>query len=195
MNKLPMRRLVLIDRDGTINVEKNYLSSPDQLELLPRAVEGIRLIKRLGLQVAVITNQSAIGRGYFGLDMLNRINQKLSEMLADRGAAFDAIYICPHRPDEGCACRKPKSGLAFKAADEFGAELSQSFVIGDNVCDIEMGKHIGAKTILVRTGHGAKLVTQTTIEPDYVVEDLLEAAQVIQSLVAQQRKVTHEIER
>jgi len=184
MNNRLTQHLVLIDRDGTINVERHYLSSPDQLELLPRAVEGIRLIKQLGLQVAVVTNQSAVGRGYFGLEMLECINQKLFEMLADRGAAFDAIYTCPHRPDEGCACRKPKSGLAVKAANEFGAELSQSFVIGDNVCDIEMGKLVGAKTILVRTGHGAELVSHETIEPDYVVEDLLEAAQVIQHLFA-----------
>ncbi|MEK6320313.1 MAG: HAD family hydrolase [Acidobacteriota bacterium] len=179
-----MSGLVLLDRDGTINVEKHYLSSPDQLMLLPRVGEGIKLIKQLGLPVALVTNQSAIGRGYFGFDTLNRINQRLCEMLADCGASLDAIYICPHRPDEGCACRKPAAGLAFKAADEFGADLSRSFVIGDNVCDVEMGKRVGAKTILVRTGYGAQLVAQATIEPDYIVDDVLEAAWLIHSLVA-----------
>ena len=181
-------RLVLLDRDGTINVEKHYLSSPDQVRLLPRAGEGIKLIKQLGLPVAVITNQSAIGRGYFDLDTLNRINQRLCEMLADCGASLDAIYICPHRPDEGCACRKPAAELAFEAAEKFGADLAESFVIGDNVCDIELGKLVGAKTILVRTGYGAQLIAQASIEPDYVVEDMLEAARLIQSLVAEAKE-------
>ena len=177
------RRVVLLDRDGTINLGKHYLSTPEELELLPGAAEGIRLMRGLGLSTIVITNQSAIGRGYFGVDMLRLIHQQLREMLADRGAVLDAIYVCPHQPDDGCACRKPVPGLAWKAADDFGAELSESFVIGDNVCDIEMGKRIGATTILVRTGYGAQVITQALVEPDYVVENLLEAAQTIRSLV------------
>jgi D-glycero-D-manno-heptose 1,7-bisphosphate phosphatase len=184
MIKTPLRRVVLLDRDGTINLEKHYLSSPEQLELLPYASEGIQLMTEMGFATAVITNQSAVGRGYFGLDRLNLIHQRLQEMLADRGAALDAIYVCPHRPDEGCACRKPVPGLAWKAAEDFGAEPSQAFVIGDNVCDIEMGKRIGATTILVRTGYGAQLVTQALIEPDYAVDNLLEAAKLIRDLAA-----------
>lgn len=175
--------MVLLDRDGTINLEKHYLSSPDQLELLPGASEGIQLMRGLGLSTVVITNQSAIGRGYFGFDRLHLIHQRLREMLADRGASLDAIYVCPHRPEEGCACRKPAPGLAWKAADDFGAELSESFVVGDNACDIELGKCIGATTILVRTGYGAEVSTQASIDPDYVVADLLGAARVIHSLV------------
>ena len=147
MNRTIKRRVVLLDRDGTINLEKHYLSSPEQLELLPHASEGIRLMKQLGLSTVVITNQSAVGRGFFGLDMLNLIHQRLREMLADREASLDAIYVCPHRPEEGCACRKPGPGLARKAAENFGADLSEAFVIGDNVCDIEMGKRIGATTL------------------------------------------------
>lgn len=178
---------MLLDRDGTINVEKNYLSSPDQLELLPCAAEGIQMMRQLGLATVVITNQSAIGRGYFDLDRLNRIHQQLGEMLADRGASLDAFYVCPHHPEEQCACRKPLPGLAVKAAGEFGAELTESFVIGDNVSDIEMGRRVGATTILVRTGYGAEVAARALIQPDYVVEDLLEAAYVIHSLVAAKR--------
>ena len=91
--------------------------------------------------------------------------------------------MCPHRPDEGCNCRKPAPGLAWKAADEFQADLSRSFVVGDKVCDIELGKQVGATTILVRTGYGAEVAAEGTTQADYVVEDLLEAARLIQRLV------------
>lgn len=179
-----MRRLVLLDRDGTINVEKEYLSSPDQVELLPGAAEGIRLIRGLGLQTVIVTNQSAIGRGYFGLDELDRIHQHLRELLMSFGATLDAIYVCPHTPEEGCDCRKPAPGLALKASDQFKADLSQSFVVGDKACDIELGKRVGATTILVRTGYGARVAAEMETQPDYVVEGLLEAARIIQRLVA-----------
>ncbi len=183
-----MTRLVLLDRDGTINVEKHYLSSPDQLELLPNAVAGIRLMRRLGLVTVGVTNQSAIGRGYFGPDRLESIHRRLGELLAGQGAFLDAMYFCPHRPDDGCECRKPAPGLAEQAAAAFGADLSRSFVIGDKVCDIELGKRVGATTILVRTGYGARVALEMdamagTSRPDYVVDDLLEAARAIERSV------------
>ena len=178
-----MSQVVLLDRDGTINVEKRYLSSPDQVELLPGAAEGLQLMRRLGLATVVVTNQSAIGWGYFGLDTLDRIHQRLRELLANHGASLDAIYVCPHRPDERCNCRKPAPGLARKAVEEFQADLSRSFVVGDKVCDIELGKRVEATTILVRTGYGALVVVEGAAQADYVVEDLLEAAHVIQGLV------------
>lgn len=179
-----MTQLVLLDRDGTINVEKYYLSSADQIELLPGAAEGIQLMKRLGLEVVVVTNQSAIAQGYFGPDTLDQIHQRLRELLANDGTSLDAIYVCAHQPADGCDCRKPAPGLALKAADEFQADLSRSFVVGDKVCDIEFGKRVGATTILVRTGYGAQVAVEGATQADYVVENLLEAAHVIQRLVA-----------
>ena len=178
-----MKQLVLLDRDGTINAEKRYLSSPDQVELLPGAAEGIQLMRRLGLAVVVVTNQSAIARRYFGLDTLGRIHKRLRELLANYEASLDAIYVCPHRPDERCDCRKPAPGLAWEAANEFQADLSRSFVVGDKVCDIELGKRVGATTILVRTGYGASVAVEGATQADYVVDDLLDAAHVIQRLV------------
>jgi D-glycero-D-manno-heptose 1,7-bisphosphate phosphatase len=178
-----MAGLIFLDRDGTINVEKHYLSSPDQIELLPRAAEGMRMMRDLGLQTVVVTNQSGVGRGYFGIDVLDRIHQRLGDLLASEGASPGAIYVCPHRPEDLCECRKPSSFLALKAAELFGADISQSFVIGDNTCDIEMGQRLGATTILVRTGYGARIALQPAIKPDYVVEDLAEAARVIGSLI------------
>lgn len=140
-------------------------------------------MQRLGLAVVVLTNQSAIGREYFDPDTLDRIHQRLRELLANDEASPDAIYVCPHHPDEGCSCRKPAPGLAWRAAVEFQANLSRSFVVGDKVCDIEMGKRVGATTILVRTGYGASMAAEGTAQADYVVDDLLEAAQLIQRLV------------
>lgn len=183
-----MRSLVLLDRDGTINVEKHYLSSPDQVELLPAAAEGIRRMRQLGLIVAVVTNQSAIARGYLDQRTLEQIHQRLCALLDEQGASLDAIYVCPHHPDDGCFCRKPAPGLARKAAEQWHVDLSHAFVVGDNVCDIQMGQRIGATTILVRTGYGARLVADETVRPDYVVDDLQQAAHLIERLMGNQSK-------
>lgn len=178
-----MSRLVLIDRDGTINVERHYLSSPDQIELFEGSAEAIKLLKDLGLPVAVVTNQSAIGRGYFDLAQLEEIHERLREVLRESETGIDAVYFCPHTPEDDCECRKPFTDMARQAAAEFGAELSKSFVIGDNVCDIELGRNVGATTILVRTGYGKRTEAEKLTEPDYIVENLLEAANLIKGIL------------
>jgi histidinol-phosphate phosphatase family protein len=177
------RRLVILDRDGTINVEKHYLSNPDEVELLPKAAEGIRRMRVLGLKVIVITNQSAIGRGYLDHSTLNRIHNRLLDLLATEGAMIDRIYFCPHRPDEGCECRKPKTALLEQAALDFQADLTQSFVIGDKDTDIEAGRRVGATTILVRSGYGTEIAAKGDTIADYVVNNLAEAAVVIEKLI------------
>ncbi|MDA8232972.1 MAG: HAD family hydrolase [Magnetospirillum sp.] len=175
------RRFVLIDRDGTINVEKHYLSDPDQLELIPGAAEGIRLLKAAGLGVCVVTNQSGIGRGYFGLDRLEEVHARLKGMLDAEGAGVDGIYICPHGPDEDCACRKPLPGMIEQAAAEHGFDPVRAFVIGDKEADIGMGRAVGATTFLVRTGYGAEHEAAT--KADYVADDLGAAARTVIALV------------
>jgi D-glycero-D-manno-heptose 1,7-bisphosphate phosphatase len=178
-----MARLVLIDRDGTINVERHYLSSPEQIELFPKTADGIRLLKSLGLPVAVVTNQSAVGRGYFDLAMLDQIHERLNSVLEESGTGVDAVYFCPHLPEDACRCRKPLIEMAVRAAEDFNADLSDSFVIGDNVCDIELGKNINATTILVRTGYGARTEEEKKTKPDYTVENLFEAANLIKGIL------------
>ncbi|MBI3895984.1 MAG: D-glycero-beta-D-manno-heptose 1,7-bisphosphate 7-phosphatase [Acidobacteria bacterium] len=180
--------LVLLDRDGTINVEKEYLSNPDDVELLDNAAEGIRRLRNLGLKVVVITNQSGVGRGYFEQSTLQRIHKRLLGLLAAEGAQLDGIYVCPHHPDDGCGCRKPQVGLLRQAAEEFKADLAQAFVIGDNLGDIEAGRRVGATTLLVRTGYGADIATRGGVDANYVVADLAEAAEVIAQLVGNQRE-------
>jgi D-glycero-D-manno-heptose 1,7-bisphosphate phosphatase len=175
-------RLVLLDRDGTVNVERSYVTSPEQVELLPRAAEGIRALKSLGFAVVVVTNQSAVGRGRLDSSTLEAIHARLCALLAAEQAAIAAIYVCPHRPDENCPCRKPLPGLARQAAAAFGADLAQSFVIGDKPCDVGLGKNVGARTILVRTGYGTETAARGSVSPDWVAEDLADAARYVKGL-------------
>ncbi len=176
------RRFVLIDRDGTINVEKHYLSDPDQLELYPGVAAAIRRLNRLNLGVVVVTNQSGIARGYFDLARLDEIHTRLYAMLEAEGAAIDGLYICPHGPDDDCDCRKPLPGMVDQAVAEHHFDPAQAFMIGDKEVDVELGQAVGAATFLVRTGHGAKHVDGT--KADHVVADLAEAVAIIEKSVA-----------
>lgn len=177
-----MKRFVLIDRDGTINVEKHYLSDPEQLELYPGVGHAIRRLNQLDLGVAVLTNQSGIARGYFDLKRLDEIHDRLYTLLAEEGAMVDGLYLCPHGPADECDCRKPLPGMVEQAVAEHGFDPARSFMIGDKEVDVEMGRAVGAVTFLVRTGHGAKHVEGT--KADYVVDDLPEAVRIIERLTA-----------
>lgn len=172
------RRFVILDRDGTIIAEKNYLSDPAEVELLPGAAAALRRLRTMGFGLLVATNQSAIARGHFDAARLDAIHARMLELLASEGAQLDQICHCPHHPDDGCDCRKPATGMVDRASQQLGFDLAGSIVIGDNLCDIGLGRAIGATTILVRTGYGAK------VEPagaDYVVDDLAAAAEFILS--------------
>ncbi len=177
------KRYVLLDRDGTIIVEKNYLSHPDDVELIPGVLDALKKLKKLGLGLLVITNQSGVGRKYFDLDTLSKIHQKLTDLLLENGVALDDIYFCPHTPGDNCLCRKPKIGLVEKAMTKHNFEAKLCFVIGDNKADIELGKNIGATTILVRTGYGEKVIQDGSIKPSFVVRNLLAAADVIGKII------------
>lgn len=177
------KRFVLLDRDGTIVVERNYLSDPDGLELLPQAAEGLRRMKGMGLGLVVITNQSGVARGILDIGVLEEIHARLRHMLGREGIQLDGIYYCPHMPDTGCTCRKPSPGLALRSSRELGFSLSDCFVIGDKASDINLGRNIGAGTFLVRTGYGTETVKERGLEPDYVVDDLVGAAHILSDLL------------
>lgn len=173
----PNRRFVLIDRDGTINVERHYLSDPAQLALIPGAGAALRRLRQAGYGIAIITNQSGIARGYFDQDRLAAIHARLIALLEAEGAGVDGIYICPHGPDDDCDCRKPLPGMAEQAMAEHGFDPKLSTVIGDKEVDVELGKAIGAATFLVRTGHGETYAA--TSKADHVVADLAAAVAVM----------------
>lgn len=173
------RTFVLLDRDGTLIVERHYLSDPAQVDLLPGAAAGLRKMMDLGLGLAVVSNQSGVGRGYFDLARLEAIHQRMRELLAADQVRLDGIYVCPHVPEDKCACRKPGTGMVTAAAAELGFVPAETFVIGDKPCDIELGQAVGAKTFLVRTGYGSRHEQDATLRPDHVVDNLLEAANII----------------
>ena len=180
------RRFAILDRDGTIVVEKHYLSDPDHVELIEGAAEGLRKLQALGLGLVVVTNQSAIGRGLFDAAQLAAVHRRMHELLEAEGVRLDGVYVCPHHPETACLCRKPHAGLVQRAARELGFELAGCFVIGDKACDIDLGRGVGAMTFLVRTGYGAQAARDASVMPTYVVDDLRHVAQVIAGLLAGQ---------
>lgn len=186
---MKQRPFAVLDRDGTVNVERHYLADPAQLELLPNAASGLRELSAMGFGLVVVTNQSAVNRGFFDMSQLNLIHTRLHRLLEAEGVRLDGIYFCPHTPDEGCQCRKPRPGLINLAAQELGFDPKAGLVIGDKACDIELGRLVGATTVLVRTGYGVTVGDE--IKPDYVVDDLRGAARIARRLLAKaERGVT-----
>lgn len=172
-------RAVFLDRDGTLIVEKNYLSDPDDVELIPGAIEALKLLEASGFKLVLVTNQSAIGRGMFDEVRLAEIHRRLEQILADDNLKLDGIYYCPHHPDDTCPCRKPATGMVKMAERDLSVVPGKSFMIGDNFADIELARNIGATSLLVRTGYGMKLGQKRVEDADYVVDDILAAAQQI----------------
>ena len=170
-------KTVFLDRDGTMAKDVHYCRRPEDFELFSKTAKAVRLLNEHGFKVIVITNQSGIARGYFTEETLAEIHEKMKGELAKEGAWVDGIYYCPHHPDDKCDCRKPKPKLVFQAAGDSDINLEQSFVVGDLWMDIDLGKAVGCKTILVT--NSISTVGSEMTKPDAIVSDLLEAAQVI----------------
>ena len=185
---------LFFDRDGTLNTELDFLSRPEELQLIPNAARAIREANDFGVKVFVITNQSGIARGLFTEVDLAAIHKRLISMLGHEGARVDAIYYCPHHPTYGqtpykkaCNCRKPKPGMLKQAAKEFGIKLSSSFVIGDRCIDMQAGKAAGCTTALVLTGYGSVEPRDcgTAHTVDFVARDAYEAWLHIKEVLTQ----------
>ena len=171
---------VFLDRDGTINIEKEYLSDPKQLELYSKSAKAIKELNDAGIPVVVVTNQSGIGRGMFTIETLNNIHLKLAKMLKkEAGAVIDCVYFCPNTPKDKCACRKPQLGMIEKAGKELNIDTEHSYFVGDKVCDIKMGRKAGGKSVLVLTGYGKVEKKDISCQPDYIAQDLMEAVKWI----------------
>lgn len=178
------RPFVLLDRDGVIIEERIYLADPAGVALVPGAGLALKELAGLGCGLVVITNQAGVGRGFFDGAALDRVHARLAELLANEGVRLDGIYVCPHHPNDGCACRKPKTGLLEQARREHGFDPAKSFVVGDKAIDVEFGKNAGATTLLVRTGYGREVEAAGRAGADYVVDDLPAVAAVIRSILA-----------
>lgn len=178
---------VFLDRDGTIIREAEYLADPAGVELLPGAAAAIKSLRAAGFVLVVTSNQSGVARGYFTEAAVQAVNQRLAELLAAAGTAVDAMYYCPHLAEGtvaeyavACDCRKPKSGMLRRAAEEFHLALSDSWVVGDKDSDIACGQALGLRTVLVLTGYGAKTLAEgfpTGREPTLIARNLHDAAE------------------
>ena len=156
-----MKPAVFIDRDGTIIEEAGYLDRLDRIVFFPYAVDAVRLLKRAGFPVVVVTNQAGIGRGFFVEQFVHDTHAAIAARFAEAGVVIDGFYFCPHHPDAivpeyrmTCDCRKPAAGMLRKAASDLGLDLARSFAIGDKWSDVQAGQAAGARSILVRTGYG-----------------------------------------
>ena len=152
----PLRRAAFLDRDGTIMVERGFLADPTGVELIAGAAGALRALRDAGYALVVVTNQSGIARGYYGLQDFRAVQARLEELLAEEGIRLDGVYLCPHHPDFGepCDCRKPRTGLYRQAADELGLDLAHSLFIGDRLSDVQAAHQLGGTGILLRTGYG-----------------------------------------
>lgn len=173
---------MFLDRDGTLITEKEYLSDPAGVELLPGVAAALRRLSDAGFRLFIVTNQSGIGRGYYTEVDLHRVNARLLERLAPWRIQFDRIYFAPEAPDQPSRGRKPSPQFLFDARDEFGVDLGASYVIGDKLADVQCGQNAGVKqSVLVRTGYGAQ-VERTAggqLQGARVVDDLAAAADLI----------------
>jgi|TARA_R110001606_G_scaffold200159_2_gene348089 histidinol-phosphate phosphatase family protein len=172
---MPMREpfLVLLDRDGTINIDRKYLGDPAGLEFLPGAIEGLTALRDAGAVLAIVTNQSGIGRGMFDREQADTVNEHLVNMLAAHGIEIAHVALCPHAPDDGCDCRKPAPGLALEAAEATGLPLENAWVIGDKTSDTGLADAVGARGVLIT---GDPLASPAE---HFTAADLVEAAGII----------------
>jgi D-glycero-D-manno-heptose 1,7-bisphosphate phosphatase len=179
-------KVVFLDRDGVINRDSaDYIKSWAEFEFLPGSLAAMARLTRAGFSLILITNQSAVARGLISRTGLGRLHQRLRAAVAEQGGYIKEIFYCPHHPDEGCHCRKPRSGLLEQAAAKYGLDLAETVFVGDSVKDIDCARAGGCnQNILLRTGNGPsalETLTRRGQPPDYVADDLLDAACYIET--------------
>ena len=174
-------KLIILDRDGVINEDSdNYIKSPQEWIPIPGSLEAIARLNKAHYRVVVATNQSGIARGYYDLETLNAMHGKMNDLLAQLGGRVDGVFFCPHGPDDGCDCRKPRSGLFKQIAKRMNVSLRGIPAIGDSLRDIKAAQHVGAKPYLVLTGKGQRTLESMHMPEDTpVFADLAEAVETL----------------
>lgn len=175
-----LNKAIFFDRDGTVNIDKNYVYLPIDLEFLPNAVKGLKRFQKRGFLLIIITNQSGIGRGFYSEREYKNLMDEFYKRLGERGIKITADYYCKHDPKDSCDCRKPNSLLIKKAIKKHKIDVSKSYFIGDKTTDILAGEKLGLTTVLVLTGKAGK-DNQYKVKPDFICENLYEASKVIAS--------------
>jgi D-glycero-D-manno-heptose 1,7-bisphosphate phosphatase len=175
--------LVILDRDGVINFDSDdYIKTVEEWQPIPGSIEAIAALSKAGYRIAVATNQSGLGRGYFSEFTLANMHNLLLDLVEEAGGSIETIVFCPHKPDEGCACRKPETGLIDQIEAELNLSSAGAWYVGDAAKDMELAGRKSCKGVLVRTGKGRE--TESRLEADMknailVVDDLAEAARAI----------------
>ncbi len=177
------RRAVFLDRDGTLNEDTGYPADFRQVHIYPEAFEAVRRLGRAGFATVVVTHQSGLGRGYFDAAELDALHASFLDEFARRGAPLDALYFCPHAPEDpacaACSCAKPRPGLGLRASRELGLDLGASYMIGDKPADVLFGLNVGAVPVLVLTGYGQgapAALAALGVRPAHTAPGVLEAA-------------------
>lgn len=174
-----MEKAIFLDRDGTINVDVDYLHETDKLVFIDGTVEALALLKRQGYKLIVISNQSGIGRGYFGAQDVERLHAYMNHILQEHNAAIDAFYYCPHVEQDRCTCRKPQTGLIDRAVAEWGIDLTRSYMVGDKEADVMTAVNAGCRYGLLLSGHAVSGVLQEKYR-DHIYRNLWDFARHIQ---------------
>jgi D-glycero-D-manno-heptose 1,7-bisphosphate phosphatase len=166
---------VFLDRDGTLIEHVEYLHDPEQLKIIPGVLEAIKKLREGGYRIVMVTNQPGIGIGYFTKEDFFKVNRAFLRQASKAGVMIDRIYFCPHNQADGCSCRKPEPGMLVRAVQDLNIDIAKSYIVGDATTDIEVGRRIGCKTVLVKTGIGGSDKTFAA-KPDLEVDDLAQAA-------------------
>lgn len=161
------RKLVILDRDGVINVDSDaFIKSPDEWVAIPGSLEAIARLNQAGYRVAIASNQSGIGRGLFDMAALNAMHEKMNRVAAAVGGRIDAVFFCPHTQEDECECRKPKPGMLQQIVERFEIDPESTPVVGDSLRDLQAGAALGFKTHLVLTGKGQKTLAEGNLPPN-----------------------------
>ncbi|PKM92947.1 MAG: D,D-heptose 1,7-bisphosphate phosphatase [Elusimicrobia bacterium HGW-Elusimicrobia-4] len=167
-------KAVFLDRDGTINRDMHYSADVSRLRVFKNAATAIKILNNAEYKVIIISNQSGIARRYFKEKDVEKLNKIIIDRLGKRKAKIDAVYFCPHHPEENCNCRKPKPRMILQAKKDFNIDIKNSYMVGDMQSDIDLAKNTGAKSIFVLTG-----IEKNVKGADYTAKDILDAAEWI----------------
>lgn len=171
-------KAIFLDRDGVINEDSGYVYKIEDFKILPGVIDGLKRLRDFSL--FIVTNQSGIGRGYYSVDDFHKFNNHLLDELNRHEIMIEKTYFCPHHPDVMCDCRKPNVKSVMDAVKNYDIDLSKSWVVGDHVSDIELGKNAGCKTVYLLTGHGKKHLKEASLaKPDYIAATFKEVTDYI----------------
>lgn len=178
---------IILDRDGVINFDSlEYIKSPDEWIPIPRSLEAVAALNRAGFKVLIATNQSGVARGYYDIDTLDAIHEKMMRELAAVGGYVEEIFFCPHHPEDGCGCRKPKPGMLHAIQEKYAVPLNETFYIGDSMADVGAAKAAGCKLLLVMTGNGRKTLEHN---PElHAVPQFADLAEAVEHVLVESRR-------